>query len=313
MHFFRPVFLLICLVGVAPIESHADEPELGSQEFAILGGSATLGDPAVGLLRIPNAGNSLCSLTLIHPRFVVTARHCIQASVGGQLSEDGLLYLPEELRVYFGAEPSVSDFWYAVDDYRFHTAADLAVLKLSEEVHNVEPIPLNFYSLGAMIGAEVRIVGYGRTETDSGSTAGTKRFGFSRLERVTAINTVGAVAVTGAPGDGARLCAGDSGGPTFITVDGVEYLAGVNSAVVRFNSAGASAISERVRCEDDDARNAEVRVDRYDDWINGAIKELNGGSFFLTSGCDMSQNGLSLVPSLLVVLFLFRRRRGFSP
>ena len=166
----------------------------------------------------------------------------------------------------------------------------------------------NYHSLGAMIGAEVRIVGFGRTETDDRASSGVKRFGYSRLERVTEIATLGRVAITGAPEfGGARLCLGDSGGPMFITVGGVEFLAGVNSAVARFNSSGPS--SGQVRCEDEDARNAEVRVDNYQDWINGAIKELEGGSFFLTSGCNTTSGATGCLPLFLLFVFALGRRR----
>ena len=68
------------------------------------------------------------------------------------------------------------------------------------------------------VGAPVRFVGYGY---DENRAIGQKRHAMNRVASVTENIFTG--------GAGADTCNGDSGGPAFMTVEGVEVIAGVTS------------------------------------------------------------------------------------
>jgi hypothetical protein len=94
----------------------------------------------------------------------------------------------------------------------------------------------------------------------------------------------------------------------------VEYIIGVNSVVGR-RSNPADPSPAPLRCEDATNFNAEVRIDRYVDWINGYVAERQGGSSFALGNCaaggDASGQGFWL--ALVSVLMARRRRKTTAP
>lgn len=211
------------LVGLACGPSELIEPSTtaaASSEDAIIGGTLATGDPAVVAMVIRYGGgyNSVCTGTLIAPKTVLTAAHCIYAY------GENLQYF-----VTFGTESvSPSKAVQVVSQHRHpnygSNAYDFGILRLASPVLDVTPIAINETTLtGSHLGRPIRHVGFGLTSPSS-DVSGTKREVTYPLREVTPLTIE-----SGAQGK--QTCQGDSGGPGFMVMPGgsKEVLVGVVS------------------------------------------------------------------------------------
>jgi V8-like Glu-specific endopeptidase len=193
---------------------------LESADQPIIAGTLDTGDPAVvEVLAIK--GNSLgkCSATLVTPRILLTAGHCVAEEEGATFrvfpgNDDHTLNSRDLLSV----SAAVFDPQYG-DVTQGH---DLALIVLSSPMA-VAPIPINRASVGGALGKTARYVGYGVTNGERGTGSGIKRqasgeIGFVNKDLI------------GMGANGHLTCNGDSGGPLFMdTGSGRESLIGVTS------------------------------------------------------------------------------------
>lgn len=189
--------------------------EVGHESAPIVNGGAEAGYPAV--FSIAYSGEAGCTGTCVSPHVGITAAHCATA-------DDQ----PEDLSAGFGDNwdsPQTSIGVVAIE--RAAGTADFAVLAFDQACP--ASVPYNSEPLDALIGEPVVLVGYGVTSED-GTDAGPKRSGTATLASVDAaeVNGMdpGELATSNAP---SGSCYGDSGGPTFITIDGVETVIGATS------------------------------------------------------------------------------------
>ncbi len=230
----------------------AVEDNLNATDEEIVGGTPTTGTPAVMAVsaREPGAeSGSLCTGTLIAPDIVLTAAHCVFPDLVGENAEFSVILghditQPETRGREIPAAAVVYDEQF--DPNRLTNGHDIAVVLLSEEITDIEPMPYRRASLDRdMVGDPVRIIGYGLNNGFSQTGAGVKR------EAMVNLNGYDDNLVrTGR--FGRNICNGDSGGPVLMDIDGEETIIGVNSFGFIFCLFEASS----------------TRVDTYSDFVD---------------------------------------------
>lgn len=193
-------------------------PEVGADRLGLAGGVADSELDAV--VALETEGALFCSGTVVAPRVVLTATHCL-AQVGSGAAID----------VVVGADVASPVARIEVararrhPDWRFDSLSDdIAVVALADDA----PVPALAMSTRALTaadeGTEVVLAGYGLTSIDGGDDSGVRRRGRAPITGVRA-SQISINGGTGAP----SACAGDSGGPSLLDEGGELRVAGVHS------------------------------------------------------------------------------------
>jgi uncharacterized Zn-binding protein involved in type VI secretion len=186
----------------------------GSSESAIVGGQSDATDN--GVVALFDGNQVLCSGTVIAPRVVLTAAHCLYSCGPAALPEVSVGQTPGAARERFEA---AADWIHPLYDPVSHDN-DIALLVLTK-VLPVPPVPMNRASPGNVVGDAVRVVGFGRTSaTVDGS--------LTRHEGTSVVASIEPTTFRLRP-DPSLPCYGDSGGPVLLAVGGIVQIYGVVS------------------------------------------------------------------------------------
>lgn len=200
----------IAILGLAACTSeHA-----AVREHAITNSTPDDGDPFV--VALTDGVSIYCTGTLVAPRVVLTAAHCLRQH--------------RPASVFFGASLELGGEHVAVSHVREEASYDgiafdgdlgVAILAAPAPVAPAA-LPAGPLREDQLIGRRVRIVGFGSTR-DPADALGRKRAGTTR------IRAVGERDLAFEP-DPSQPCSGDSGGPALLEIEGVERVIGVASS-----------------------------------------------------------------------------------
>ena len=272
---------VVCLLGavagpVAAKERSADASVIGGRAASI----AELPWLAFVQSEMPGGG-SACTATVVAPRILLTAGHCVSDL------ESGSIYKPSRFIAITGVadlrsarradETSVSQVLLFPRFKASNLHGDAALLVLSEPVA-APALPLASVADAALYegGTDGRIAGWGIAEagSDRGSyrlqVAGTSVAGAGLCKREVArfypfYSTASQLCALGPPEFITTVCQGDSGGPLIATrPDGTPVQIGITSL-------------GRGDCETD-VPGVFTRVDAVSEWVAGWIAAVETGA-----------------------------------
>ncbi|HUS66261.1 MAG TPA: trypsin-like serine protease [Kofleriaceae bacterium] len=202
-------------VAASPSGDDADPPDL--EQPQVVGGQLEPGYPSAGFLLISSTRDGdysapACGLTLVAPRAVVTAAHCV-AYTPEALDEHyavgfGVIDATAEANIVGVTEIVVHPGYVPDGDPRYRH--DVAVLILDRDMTELAPeLPVMSLGPALSIGQDLTYVGYGRTTpggVEEAWVGGERKSAGQQVEWDDGFSY-------GTVGSGGGLCWGDSGGP----------------------------------------------------------------------------------------------------
>jgi hypothetical protein len=224
----------------------------GIPAAAVTGGTAVTEDAAFAV-RLTVAETRACTGALVAPQWVLTARSCFAAeggavAAGPPVQETTATVGRTDLTTTTGHQLQVTQVVP-------HPDRDVALVRLAVRVTDV--VPVRVATESPVVGDDLRVLGYGRTET---------QWVPDRLQA--AGFTVAAVAATTlsiATDTGATTCQGDAGGPALHDDGDGAALVAVHSSSGQGGCLGATGTRTEA---------VETRVDDLGGWITSTTRDL---------------------------------------
>jgi len=232
--------MMVAMFSVMACGGAELEADIGTLQGAIFNGSAPNApehNAVVALMDVKTGYASFfCSGTLIRPNVVLSAAHCLKGKRANKVVAfvgDQIQNLQVGVNTFYGSAISVHP------QYNSRTITnDVAMLKLSQNVPGITPVPEVPANLPLIQGERVNFAGFGLTED---GIYGTKLQvdgdidGFGCSATLCGCQVPPGVTATqfcyrqNPPATGSGPCSGDSGGPAFVYRNGQVYVGGMTS------------------------------------------------------------------------------------
>ena len=208
------ILVLLCLllsdicIGATQFKK-LEKPNFNEKSATLIGGSPA-GPTEFPAVLYTNQSGSRCTSTMVGPRALLTAAHCVDDGGTASFRMGGVSYFATCTH-----HP----------DYENNATADWAICHVNKTVANLQYESLIMIPGIPDVGDYLLLTGYGCTNSEgSGGNDGVLRKGYAEVIRTPRsgdwdIITRGSVA----------LCFGDSGGPAFYEENGKRWLVSVNS------------------------------------------------------------------------------------
>lgn len=233
----RAVLVATCVLVATACAVDVGGAVPGAAARAVVGGVAVHDDAAVGAtvsLFFTDMGESGCTGTLIAPRVVATAAHCLEGVDAAVLEIVVGAALPAQADAdhhyavaSLTAHPEYTNRGYPTDDPAgLSDERDIGVVVLTDDVVDVAPAPVLAqarFDEVLLQGAAITLAGFGLTAESADADYGRLYVASAPFSRRSL-----AEMLVGGPGQ-ADTCYGDSGGPAYVDVEGVRHLAGITS------------------------------------------------------------------------------------
>ena len=217
---------ILCSLFVTALGCADASPPINEDDANIVGGETDTGDPSVVAVYAQQPGSDagfLCTGSVIAPTVVLTAAHCVSTFETGKGATFTVL-TSANINRGGGQQLAVSEVhanprWSA---HNLEGGHDQGIVILSEPT-SLPALPFNRQALASgAVGRPLRLVGYGISDGARQTGAGVKR------QVLTALRSIAPMLI--GVGDSRHgTCNGDSGGPAFMKIDGVETIVGVTS------------------------------------------------------------------------------------